>query len=129
MGAIFVLLKKLFSMSIKGSGDEGRLHESLCTCAFDRPRKEVLSAASIIVLAEFRVQDQRMSSMHTHTQSPLGHILAVYCISLSSEHMVVNTERFRVPEGAQRELREFSSLTKGIVRHFGKYAFFCAKHK
>lgn len=29
VGAIFVLLKNLFSMSIKGSGDEGRLHESL----------------------------------------------------------------------------------------------------
>lgn len=27
VGAIFVLLRKLFSMSIKGSGDEGRLRE------------------------------------------------------------------------------------------------------
>lgn len=35
VGTIFALHKKLFSMSIKGSGDEGRLHESLCTCVSD----------------------------------------------------------------------------------------------
>lgn len=35
VGTIFALHKKLFSMSIKGSGDEGRLHESLCACVSD----------------------------------------------------------------------------------------------
>lgn len=68
VGAIFVLLEKLFSTSIKGSGDEGRQHESLCTNAFDSSHARVLEAA--LNYGPTRAQSSRSENVKHHTQSP-----------------------------------------------------------
>lgn len=66
---------------------------------------KVLNAASIIVLAEFMVQNQGMSSMNSHTQSPPQvYMLAVYCASLNSEHMVDNVPAARRGSNAKCDI-------------------------